>query len=115
LRERMRVEVPIVLTGTSEGVGTYGGNLLHTLETLQIEALPLDIPPHVEVDVTPLATLESAVHVRDITLPGNLTILSDPDLMVVKVESPRVVEEEAAPAAEAAGTPVAAEEEDEEK
>jgi large subunit ribosomal protein L25 len=112
LREKMRVEVPLVLTGTSEGVGTYGGNLLQALETLHIEALPLDIPPQVEIDVTPLATLESAIHVRDIKLPANVAILSDPELMVVKVESPRV-SEEVAPAAE--GAAAAAEEADEEK
>jgi large subunit ribosomal protein L25 len=93
LREKMRAEVPLHFTGSSEGVNTYNGVLVTTLESLHVEALPLDLPASIEVDLTPLAELESAIHVRDLTLPANITVLNDPDLMVVKVQSPAVSEE----------------------
>src|SRR5438477_8180132 len=89
LREKMRADVPLVLTGTSEAVATYNGVLIQPIETLHIEALPLDIPAHLEVDVTPLTQLEMALHVRDIQVPANVTVLTDPDVVVAKAEAPR--------------------------
>src|SRR5438874_6173515 len=90
LREKMRADVPIVVTGTSEAVGTYNGVLIQPLEVLHIEALPLDIPAHIEVDVTPLTQLEQSLHVRDLGVPASVTVLNDPDVVVVKVEAPRI-------------------------
>jgi len=98
LREKMRAAVPIMVTGQSEAVETYNGVLVHALDEISIEALPLDIPTHLEVDISVLAELESSVHVRDLVVPGNVTVLNEPDAVVVKVESPRVMEEELAPA-----------------
>jgi large subunit ribosomal protein L25 len=94
LREKMRADVPLVIVGRSEAVETYKGTLVSALEALHIEALPLDIPAHIEVDITPLEELEAAVHVRDLPIPGNITVLNEPDAMVVKVASPSVLEEE---------------------
>ena len=109
LREKMRAEVPIVVTGRSEAVETYKGVLINGIEMLHVEALPLDLPGHIEVDISVLAELESAVHVRDLNVPSNVTVLNDEDVMVVKVAAPRVAEEEeVAPAAEAAAEAEAA-------
>jgi large subunit ribosomal protein L25 len=105
LREKMRAAVPLMVTGQSEAVETYNGVLVHALDELSIEALPLDIPTHIEVDISVLAELESSVHVRDLVVPGNVTVLNEPDAVVVKVEAPRIaleLEEEAAAAAEEA-------------
>jgi large subunit ribosomal protein L25 len=104
LREKMRADVPLVLTGSSDAVATYNGVLLQALELLHIEALPLDIPATLEVDISVLAELDSALHVRDVPVPASVTVLSDPDVVVVRVASPRVAVEgeepaEAAPAA----------------
>jgi large subunit ribosomal protein L25 len=100
LREKMRADVPLIITGTSDAVETYNGVLVTQVELLHVEALPLDIPTHIEVDITGLTELESAVHVRDLEVPGNVTVLTDGDVVVAKVESPRVAEEELAPVAE---------------
>lgn len=113
LREKMRAEVPLVFTGKSEAVETYNGTLVTSLETLHVEALPLDLPAHIEVDISPLAELESSLHVRDIAVPPALTVLNDPDVVVVKVASPSVLPEEereevAAAQATAAAQPEAA-------
>jgi large subunit ribosomal protein L25 len=105
LRTRMRADVPLVVVGKSEGVDTFNGVLVHALETVQVEALPLDLPSRIEVDITPLAHLEDTLHVSDLDLPEGVTLLTDPEVVVVKVASPRVameLEEEAAEAAAAA-------------
>ena len=106
LREKMRADVPLVVTGRSEAVETYNGVLVTGIEALHVEALPLDIPTHVEVEISTLNELEAAIHVRDLQVPANVTVLNDPDVVVVKVASPSVTEEpEEAEAAEAEEAP----------
>jgi large subunit ribosomal protein L25 len=103
LREKMRADVPIVLIGESEAVTTYNGVLLETLNSVQVEALPLDLPSSIEVDVSVIKELEGAIHVGALKVPEGVTILTDPEIMIVKVASPRVEEdEEPTAAAEAA-------------
>src|SRR5690606_10499641 len=105
LRTRMRADVPLIIVGQSEGVETYNGVLVKAVETVQVEALPLDLPSSIEVDISPLKNLEDTLHVGDLTIPEGVTLLTDPEVVVVKVASPRVAleleEEEAAAAAEA--------------
>src|SRR3972149_4080094 len=74
LREKMRADVPLVVVGRSEAVDTYSGVLVTSIEALHVEALPLDIPGRIEVDITPLAELESAIHQRDLSVPGNVSV-----------------------------------------
>ncbi len=102
LREKMRASVPVVLTGKSEAVSTYGGILLQSLDAIEVEALPLDIPAHIEVDVSPLTELDTSIHVRDLQLPANVTVLSDPEVAVAQVSAPRITAEEAEEEAAAA-------------
>lgn len=107
LREKMKADVPLTVTGKSEAIDTYNGVLVMGIETISVEALPLDLPTHFEIDITPLANLEDALHVRDIVVPENITVLTDPDVVVLKIASPRLaVEEGEVP--EAAEAPAAA-------
>jgi large subunit ribosomal protein L25 len=96
LTHTMHAEVPLVVIGTSEAIETYNGVLMTALESLSVEALPLDLPPRIEVDITPLVELEQSLHVRDLPIPANVTVLTDMDIMVVKISTPRVAEEEEA-------------------
>jgi large subunit ribosomal protein L25 len=106
LTETMRAEVPLVVVGSSGAVAMYNGVLVTALESLHVEALPLNLPPRIEVDITPLVELEQSLHVRDLLIPSNVTVLTDPEVMVVKVSAPRVSEEEEV--VEAAEVPEAA-------
>ena len=108
LTHTMRADVPLVVVGTSDAVTTFNGVLMTALESLQVEALPLDLPSRIEVDITSLVELEQSLHVRDLPIPANVTVLTDPDVMVVKISSPRVAEEgeEAAEGEEAPVTAV---------
>src|SRR5215216_1157746 len=106
LREKMRADVPIVLIGESEAVNTYNGVLLETLNSVQVEALPLDLPASIEVDISVIKELEGSIHVGALKVPAGVTILTDPEIMIVKVASPRVEEgEEAAEEEAGAGEP----------
>ena len=102
LREKMRADVPLVIVGQSSAIDTFNGVLVQMTEVLHIEALPLDFPANIEIDISVLQELESTLHVRDLAVPSNITVLSDPDIAVVKIASPRVAAEEELPAAAAA-------------
>jgi len=113
LEEDITVNVPVALTGESPLVARNEGMLIQQTEHLAIRALPMNIPPVVEVDISGLEELDQAIHVSDLDLPDNVHVLTPEDEMIVKVtEMPimRVEEEEAAEeAAEAAEGEEAAE------
>jgi large subunit ribosomal protein L25 len=87
-----------------------------TTETVEVEALPQDLPQHMEIDVSVLENFGDALYVRDLVAPPNVTILTDPDDLLVVAQAPseevipegapleagaEVVEEEAEEAEEA--------------
>ncbi len=96
LLEKVRLEVPVHLVGRAPAVDTFGGILLHSLDNITVEGLPTEIPSHIEVDVSGLAEIDQSIHVSDLPVPANLTVLTDLELVVAKVAPPAVelVEEE---------------------
>jgi large subunit ribosomal protein L25 len=116
---KTKIRLPIQLVGDAPGVTDLDGVLLHGMDALNIEALPGDIPHHVDVDISVLKELDQTLYVRDLQVPDNLVVLDDPDTLVVKVQPPRRVEaaaegaeaaaEGAAPTAEGAEAQPAAE------
>ena len=62
-----------------------GRVLNHGVTHLSIECLPDKLPPQVEVDLSPLEDLDHTIHVSDISLGSDITVLTDPEQMVVKV------------------------------
>ncbi|MGE0058767.1 MAG: 50S ribosomal protein L25 [Dehalococcoidia bacterium] len=107
LREKMKADVPITVIGESEAIKTYNGVLMMGIETVSVEALPLDLPTHFEIDISHLAHLEDTLHVSDIPVESNVTILTDPEVVVLKIASPRVSTEEGEEAPAAVEAPVA--------
>jgi large subunit ribosomal protein L25 len=105
LAEKVRMEVPVALVGTAPAEQTHGGTLLHSLDSITVEGLPTDIPSVIEVDVSGLEEIDAAIHVAELSVPGEVTVLSDPDVVVAKIAPPHVekeVEEEVAEEEEAA-------------
>ena len=100
LTERMRADVPLLLVGKAPGVDDFGGILLQSLESIAVEALPADMPSHVEVDITVLKEIDSSLHVRDLILDPDLHVLTDSEIVIASVAAPRTGAEAAAEAAE---------------
>jgi large subunit ribosomal protein L25 len=101
--EKIRVEVPVSLTGVPVGVKDNGGILEHFLREVMVECLPKDLPEHLQIDISHLNLMDT-IHVSDIVAPG-IAILDDPTAPVCVVSRPSLVktaEEEAAEAAAAA-------------
>jgi len=100
MTEELTVDVPLVPTGTSVAVADEGGTLLHSLESVRIKALPDHLPQSIEYSIESLVDFDAAVHVRDLVIPEDVTLLTDPDEVVAKVQAPRVEVEEVPVAAE---------------
>ncbi|HET9494570.1 MAG TPA: 50S ribosomal protein L25 [Chloroflexia bacterium] len=103
LEEDITVSVPLVLTGESPLVESKEGMLIHQTEHLSVRALPMEIPPVIEVDISTLVELDQAIHVSDLDIPSNVQVLTPMDELIVKVtEMPMMhVEEEVEEAEEA--------------
>lgn len=102
MTEELTVDVPLTPTGTSVAVTQLGGTLLHPTETVRIRALPDHLPQSIEYAIETLVDFDGAIHVRDLDIPGDVTLLTDGDEIVAKVQAPRVEVEEAPAVAEGA-------------
>jgi large subunit ribosomal protein L25 len=81
---RMSVRVPITLTGTAP-VSADGGIIVQALDGLDVECLPGDIPQHIAVDISDMASTDAQIHVRDLVLPVSVTLQTDEALLVASV------------------------------
>ncbi|WP_298062321.1 50S ribosomal protein L25/general stress protein Ctc [uncultured Rikenella sp.] len=80
------IDLPVVLTGNSEGV-KLGGKLILSKRKLRVSALVKDLPDTVEVDVTELG-LGKSIFVGDLHIPG-LAILTPASTAVCAVRITR--------------------------
>jgi large subunit ribosomal protein L25 len=105
LREEMTATVQLVMIGESPAVERKEGVLLQALDHVQVRALPADLPPVIEVDISGLEEVDQAIHVSDLTLPDNVAMVTHEEELVAKVTALRAEEveevEEAAEEAEA--------------
>jgi large subunit ribosomal protein L25 len=99
LDKPIHASVSAHLIGGEDAPGVReGGVLSQPQRELNIEALPLEVPEHIDIDVSRLG-IGDAVRLADLTPPSGVTFLDDPETVVATVTAPtRVVEEEAAPA-----------------
>ena len=98
LDKPIEVMVHIEVTGIPVGVKVEGGLLDHVTREVEVSCLPADIPEKLTIDVSDLG-MGKAVRVGDLKVPDKVTMLSEPDLVVVHVVAPRAEEEVAAAAA----------------
>src|SRR5215471_33025 len=97
--EKIRVNIPIHLTGEAEGVKTQGGILDQVLREVEVECLPGDIPSHIDADVTALV-FGTVLRVSDLPHSDKVKFITDAGQTVAHITS--VKEGEVAPTPEAA-------------
>lgn len=93
LTQEMQADIPLAFIGTSAAVEMEAGILFTALDHLKVRALPADLPHEIEVDLSSLVDMEATIHVRDLSVSSNLTVINDPDDLVAKVTPPRAEEE----------------------
>jgi len=103
LDQPITASVTVQLHGGDDAPGVReGGVLSQPLRELSVEALPLEVPEHLDLDVSNMATGDT-LRVADIAVPEGVTVLDDPDTVIATVTAPtREVEPEAEEGEEAA-------------
>src|SRR5581483_871044 len=86
----VQTEVEVNIVGTPEGV-KVGGILDVIVRTVAIEALPRDLPEHIEFDASAM-DLGSTARVGELVPPRGVTILTDPEQTLCTVVAPKVEE-----------------------
>jgi len=97
LRERVRVDVAIVLVGRAPGVEA-GGTVDQVTRELHVECPVAQMPETIEADISRLE-IGDVLTAADLVLPTGATLLSELEAVIATVVPPRV-EEVAAPAPE---------------
>ena len=104
MTEKVTTKVGIELTGTAPAVKAFNAVIVTVLNELEVECMPQDLPERVVIDISGLAEVGAGIHVRDVVISDQVTILDDPGEMIVVASATReekaVVEE--APAEEEA-------------
>jgi large subunit ribosomal protein L25 len=104
LDKALRVKVRVKLLGTPVGVKTQGGVLDQVMREVEIECLPVDIPGHIDVDVSGLE-MHQVLRVSGLPHAENIRYISPEDATVAHVIT---IREEVAPVAEAEAAEAAA-------
>ncbi len=99
--ETVEAEVPVKIAGEipAERMSLM---VLHTLDTVEVEALPANLPDELTVDGAKLVEIGDKVSVADIIVPANVKILTDLEQTIAVVEEPKDQMAAAAEEAEAA-------------
>ena len=79
---------------------TLGGVLVHSMDSVMLEALPMDMPAELTIDVSALEHFGQSVHVSELTLPEGVRALSDPTAQLATIIAPRLAEEDETPEVE---------------
>jgi large subunit ribosomal protein L25 len=91
----IQASVTVQLVGGEEAPGVReGGVLSQPLRELSVQALPLEVPERIELDVSAME-IGGTLRVGDVTVPDGVTLLDDVETVVATVTAPtRVVEPE---------------------
>ncbi|MFH1426688.1 MAG: 50S ribosomal protein L25 [Candidatus Kerfeldbacteria bacterium] len=91
--EELTAEVEILFEGIAPAEKELGGIIVKTISELEVKCLPKDLPHHIVVDLTSLATFDDDIRVRDLPVLEGVEYLQAPDSTVVSVAEPRSEEE----------------------
>jgi large subunit ribosomal protein L25 len=90
VKSKITASVPIEVIGDSPAVRLLGGTLIQNMQSINVEALPLNVPEKITVDITSIEDFETAIHISDISVEGDISITNPSDALVARVAPPRI-------------------------
>lgn len=103
MTEKIKASVPVVVRGEAKAVKELGAVLVRSLNHVDLECLPQDLPHEVEVEVRHLAAIGEMIRVGDLRIPPQVHVFTRPETVVVIIEKKK--EEAVAPVVAAATAP----------
>ena len=98
LNRKIRIRIPLFVSGEPEGVRLEGGILQQMLHSIEVECSPIDVVESFTVDVSALKVDES-LFVKDLQLGDKYTIVTGKGNVIALVTAAETAETEAAAAA----------------
>lgn len=92
--EKMTADIPIILIGEAPATKSRENILQQSLTQLGVSCLPEKLPPQIEIDLSQLEEVNSAIYARDIDLGPDVTITTPDDQMIVKISQVAIEKEE---------------------
>ncbi|MAG44807.1 50S ribosomal protein L25 [bacterium] len=93
LKKLIKTNVSLEFIGEALAVKDLGGILVRSITELEVQALPLDLPSQVRVDISSLKTFDDSIKISDLKVSKKIEILTDKDIVVATVSPPRTQEE----------------------
>lgn len=85
LKAKISIDVPIHFINESPAVAAKKGMLITGPAMLTVSTLPTHLPSQIEIDLSPLLEVGDAIHVRDLNLGDDISILNDEDEILARV------------------------------
>jgi large subunit ribosomal protein L25 len=102
MKETVSIKVQLILIGNPVGVANDGGLLVQSLNEVEIECLPSDIPENFEVDITELG-LGDSYRASDLKLEDKYKLATDENQTIASITQ-AMKEEETQPDLEQGAT-----------
>jgi large subunit ribosomal protein L25 len=102
MTEKIRAEVSLHFSGLAPAIKEFSAAIVNNMSSVEVEALANDLPERIEVDLSVLAKIGDTIHVRDLIIPENVTLLTDIDEMVAVATATHEEAVEVIPAGEVA-------------
>ncbi|HEX7455861.1 MAG TPA: 50S ribosomal protein L25 [Candidatus Nanoarchaeia archaeon] len=103
LKEKITAHVPIKLEGEAPAEKSGTGLILQTINEIEVESLPGNIPHEIIIDISNLTEVGQTIHVKDLKIDRDkVEVKIDPEEVVISVQTAEMKEEvvEEAPAPE---------------
>ena len=92
--EKITANIPVILTGEAPALKARDNMIEHLINEIGVECLPDKLPPHIEIDLSPLEESGQSIHVKDIKLDKDIVITTDPEQIIVKISRVKAAAEE---------------------
>jgi large subunit ribosomal protein L25 len=87
MNKPVEVTIPIEFIGVAPAEKSSLGVLVKVIHEIEVEALPKDLPHNVTVDVSVLDILDAQIHIKDITLPKGVKMITDENEVVALISA----------------------------
>ncbi len=88
LDEEMETSIVLHFVGESLAVKSLGGTFIGVMQEINIQCLPQDLIPSLNIDINVLKTFDDMIHVRDLRFGDKIKVLDALDSVVAKVQAP---------------------------